>query len=319
LPGAAQPSKPDPDPFARKGVSRRMTENLQRLLEIMARLRDPERGCPWDVQQSFATIAPYTIEEAYEVADAIARGDRADLREELGDLLLQVVFHARMAEEERSFDFDDVARAIADKLVRRHPHVFDGHRYDSEAEQKAAWEHHKARERASKADAGDTSALADLPLALPALLRAAKLGKRAARTGFDWPDVDAVLDKVHEEIGELRDEITETPDPARIEDELGDLLFACAQLGRHLGVDPDLAAIWVSTPRPPCAAPTPVSSAASARSRRRWRPRGARRPTQKWTSWSDCGRRPSERKAARKAKVTLGCLPVKNKKTALIC
>ncbi len=218
-----------------------MSDNLQRLLDIMARLRDPERGCPWDVRQSFATIAPYTIEEAYEVADAIERGDRDDLREELGDLLLQVVFHARMAEEERSFDFDDVARAIADKLVRRHPHVFDGRRYDSEAEQKAAWEHHKARERAEKTGSEETSALADLPAALPALLRAAKLGKRAARTGFDWPDPGAVLDKVHEEIGELRDEMTETPAAARLEHELGDLLFACAQLGRHLGVDPESA------------------------------------------------------------------------------
>ena len=159
-----------------------------RLLEIMARLRDPDGGCPWDVEQDFATIAPYTIEEAYEVADAIERRDFDDLRDELGDLLLQVVFHARMAEEEGRFDFDDVATAIGDKMVRRHPHVFGDARVDDAATQTVAWEEQKAAERAAKAGDGVAPGLLDgLPVALPALLRAAKLQKRAARAGFDWP------------------------------------------------------------------------------------------------------------------------------------
>jgi MazG family protein len=217
-----------------------MTADLTRLLDIMARLRDPARGCPWDVEQSFATIAPYTIEEAYEVADAIERADMAALKDELGDLLLQVVFHAQMAREAGHFDFADVADAISDKMIRRHPHVFGEDRVGSAAAQTEAWENRKAAERAEAGDAG-SGALDGLALALPALLRAAKLGKRAARVGFDWPDAAPVLDKIEEEIGELRVELAAETRPAGIEEELGDLLFACANLARKLNVDPEAA------------------------------------------------------------------------------
>jgi MazG family protein len=217
-----------------------MTADLDRLLDIMARLRDPARGCPWDVEQSFATIAPYTIEEAYEVADAIERGDMAALKDELGDLLLQVVFHAQMAREAGAFDFADVARAIADKMVRRHPHVFGEERVESSAAQTLAWENRKADERA-EAGAGGAGALDGIALALPALLRAAKLGKRAARVGFDWPEAAPVLDKIEEEIGELRAELAGGTRPDGIEQELGDLLFACANLARKLDIDPEAA------------------------------------------------------------------------------
>ena len=172
---------------------------LDRLLDVMARLRDPERGCAWDLEQSFATIAPYTIEEAYEVADAIERGDLDDLKDELGDLLFQVAFHARMAEERGAFAFADVAHAIADKMIRRHPHVFADARYRSAVEQTVAWEDQKALERAARPK--DTGVLAGVAVGLPALTRAAKLTKRAARVGFDWPDVDQVIDKLHEELG----------------------------------------------------------------------------------------------------------------------
>ncbi|MCC6469273.1 MAG: nucleoside triphosphate pyrophosphohydrolase [Alphaproteobacteria bacterium] len=216
---------------------------IDRLIAIMARLRAPQGGCPWDLEQNFATIAPYTIEEAYEVADAIQRGDMTALREELGDLLLQVVYHARMAEEEGRFDFDAVATAIADKMVARHPHVFGGAEIDGAAAQTRMWEEFKARERAAKAKAGGTppSVLDDVPLALPALLRAEKLQKRAARVGFDWPEARQVLDKIEEEIGELRAELDKGAPPARVEDEVGDLLFALANLARHLKVDPETA------------------------------------------------------------------------------
>ncbi|MCC7049216.1 MAG: nucleoside triphosphate pyrophosphohydrolase [Alphaproteobacteria bacterium] len=216
---------------------------IDRLIAIMARLRAPQGGCPWDLEQSFATIAPYTIEEAYEVADAIQRGDMTALREELGDLLLQVVYHARMAEEEGRFDFDAVATAIADKMVARHPHVFGGAEIDGAAAQTRMWEEFKARERAAKAKASATppSVLDDVPLALPALLRAEKLQKRAARVGFDWPEARQVLDKIEEEIGELRAELDQGAPPARVEDEIGDLLFALANLARHLKVDPETA------------------------------------------------------------------------------
>jgi len=217
-----------------------MTADLTRLLDIMARLRDPARGCPWDVQQNFATIAPYTIEEAYEVADAIERGDMAALKDELGDLLLQVVFHAQMAREAGHFDFAAVADAIADKMVRRHPHVFGEERVASAAAQTQAWENHKAAERAETGAAGG-GALDGLALALPALLRAAKLGKRAARVGFDWPEAAPVLDKIEEEIGELRAELAGGTRPDGIEQELGDLLFACANLARKLEIDPEAA------------------------------------------------------------------------------
>lgn len=210
--------------------------SLQRLIEIMAALRDPENGCPWDKEQTFATIAPYTIEEAYEVADAIERGDLADLKEELGDLLLQVVFHSRMAEEAGEFAFDDVAAAISDKMVRRHPHVFAGERYDSVAEQTAAWEASKAAERAAKGKG--QSVLDDVPRGLPGLTRAEKLTKRAARVGFDWPNISQVMDKLEEEISELSAEI-EGGDPERLRDEMGDVLFVMANLARKLGVDPE--------------------------------------------------------------------------------
>jgi ATP diphosphatase len=200
---------------------------LDRLAKIMARLRDPERGCEWDVAQSFATIAPYTIEEAYEVADAIERDDLDALKDELGDLALQVVFHARMAEELGAFDLADVLTAIADKMERRHPHVF------GDDEHSPGWETVKAAERADK---DDPSALAHVARALPALLRAEKLQKRAARTGFDWPDPSGARAKILEEL----DEIASAP-PEELEEEIGDLLFATVNFARHLKIDPEAA------------------------------------------------------------------------------
>lgn len=211
---------------------------LARLLTIMARLRDPERGCPWDVEQTFASIAPYTLEEAHEVADAIAREDWAELRSELGDLLLQTVFHARMAEEQGLFDFEAVATGIADKMIARHPHVFGDESRDKTAEQQTAdWEAIKAAERAGRAQAGVLDGVA---LGLPALTRAVKLQKRAARVGFDWPSTDQVVEKIIEEAQELveaRDTLTE----AETFEEFGDLLFVIANLARHLKVDPEAA------------------------------------------------------------------------------
>lgn len=217
-----------------------MSRNLDRLIDIMARLRDPETGCPWDLEQSFATIAPYTIEEAYEVADAVERGDLEGLCDELGDLLLQVVFHARMAEEQKAFAFDDVAAAIADKMVRRHPHVFAD---ASKSDLRETWEAQKAAERTEKAARNGLTAgvLDDVPRALPALMRAEKLQKRAARAGFDWPETAPVLDKIAEEIEELRDEIALPDSRERCEAELGDVLFSCVNLARHLGIDPETA------------------------------------------------------------------------------
>jgi ATP diphosphatase len=200
----------------------------------MRRLRDPEGGCPWDRQQTFASIAPYTIEEAYEVAEAIARDEPRALESELGDLLFQVVFHAQMGAERQWFDFASVTDAIADKLTERHPHVFAGARIDSAAEQNRAWEEHKARERAARTD---PSELADVPLALPALARAAKLGKRAGRVGFDWPDAQGVRAKVDEELREI-DAVSDQEAQA---EELGDLLFAVANWARHLDVDAEEA------------------------------------------------------------------------------
>jgi nucleoside triphosphate diphosphatase len=200
---------------------------LERLRDIMARLRDPNHGCPWDKVQTFETIAPYTIEEAYEVAEACARDDMASLKDELGDLQLQVVYHARMAEERGAFTLDDVIAAICDKMVRRHPHVFDG-------VESPGWETLKAAERAEHADG---SALAGVALALPALLRAEKLQRRAARTGFDWPDASGPRAKIDEEIAEVEAE----SDPDALEDEIGDLLFAVVNWARHLGIDPEAA------------------------------------------------------------------------------
>jgi nucleoside triphosphate diphosphatase len=216
--------------------------DLRRLLEVMARLRDPAGGCPWDREQSFRTIAPYTIEEAYEVAEACERGDAAALKDELGDLLFQVVFHARMAEEDGLFAFNDVARAITEKMLRRHPHVFGDAMIADAAAQTAAWEEHKAAERARAAPAGGpASALDGVGTGFPALTRALKLQRRAARIGFDWPDVPPIFDKINEEIAELRQEIASDAAPARIEDEIGDLLFAVVNLARRLSVDPEQA------------------------------------------------------------------------------
>lgn len=220
-----------------------MSRETDRLLEIMAKLRNPDGGCPWDLEQDFASIAPYTIEEAYEVADAIARGDMTELRNELGDLLLQVVFHARMAEEKDLFDFESVAQAVADKMIRRHPHVFAGETVESTAAQTASWESRKAGERAAKAtrDGHAPGALDGVPVTLPAQTRAVKLARRAARVGFDWPDAGSVLAKLEEEIGELRQEIRDGATRDRLEDELGDVLFSVANLARHLDIDPEAA------------------------------------------------------------------------------
>jgi len=219
---------------------------IDRLLEIMARLRAPQDGCPWDLEQTFATIAPYTVEEAYEVADAIERGDLGDLKDELGDLLLQVVFHARMAEEQGAFAFDDVARAINDKMVRRHPHVFADETYASLADQKEGWEQLKAAERAEKAKAGPASLLDDVPVGLPGLTRAVKLSKRAAGVGFVWPTVQDVVKKLHEEVGEMLAEI-EAGDLEKAKNEIGDVLFVVANLARTLDVDPEDAVRYTNS------------------------------------------------------------------------
>jgi ATP diphosphatase len=211
---------------------------IARLLDIMRRLRDPQTGCPWDLAQDFGTIAPYTIEEAYEVAEAIARGEPRAIEAELGDLLFQVVFHAQLGAERDWFDFAGVANAISDKLTERHPHVFGDVPATSTTELNRAWEEHKARERAARPESA-SSELADVPLALPALARAAKLGKRAGRVGFDWPDAHGVREKIDEELSEIA--AVAPDDTARRAEELGDLLFATANWARHLGVDPEEA------------------------------------------------------------------------------
>src|SRR5271166_5166278 len=208
---------------------------LRRLLDVMAALRDPVAGCPWDREQSFESIAPYTIEEAYEVADAIARAEQDALPDELGDLLFQVVYHARIAEEAGRFSFADVASAIADKMIRRHPHVFGEAAIRSASAQSHEWERRKRLERAARAETGT---LAGIPAALPALTRAMKLTARAARVGFDWPDAAAVLDKLEEEAEELRAELGQA-DAARLADDMGDLLFVLANLARKLSLDPE--------------------------------------------------------------------------------
>ena len=212
---------------------------IDRLLAIMSRLRDPQGGCPWDLEQDFSTIAPYTIEEAYEVADAIDRGDLGALKDELGDLLLQVVFHAQMAGEQGAFGFDDVAAAISDKMVRRHPHVFGDASFADAEEQTINWEAIKRAERAAAGEQ-DQSALAGVSRGLPEWQRAVKLQSRAARTGFDWPGPDPVIAKLHEEIEEVRVEFARGPvedNRERLQDEIGDLLFVCANLARHAKVD----------------------------------------------------------------------------------
>ena len=211
--------------------------NIQNLLEIMDRLRDPENGCPWDLEQDFSTIAPYTVEEAYEVADAIARGDMEALQGELGDLLFQVVFYARMAKESGAFEFSDVVDGICDKMLRRHPHVFGSKEERAAGMREGSWERIKAEERG---DAKEGGVLAGVAQALPALKRAQKLGKRAAGVGFDWPDRDGVRDKIAEELDELEQAVG-TRDAAHIEEEFGDLLFAIVNLARHLDVDAEKA------------------------------------------------------------------------------
>ena len=218
---------------------------MEQLLQLMATLRDPVKGCPWDRDQTFATIVPHTLEEAYEVADAIAREDFAELKSELGDLLFQVVFYARMAQEQGLFDFADVAQAMSDKLIRRHPHVFGEGQYVSHAELHRQWEARKAEERAAKAPVAEMgvrepSLLDDVPLALPALSRAQKIQKRAASGGFDWPDAEAVTAKLHEEIDELA-AARVSGDADAIEDEFGDLLFTCVNLARHLHLNSEAA------------------------------------------------------------------------------
>lgn len=212
---------------------------INRLLSIMQRLRDPETGCPWDKEQTFATIVPYTLEETYEVLDAIARNDLDDLRGELGDLLFQVVFYAQMAQEQGHFDFNDICAAISDKLERRHPHIFADATANSSSEVLARWEEIKTSERAEKAQ---HSALDDIPHAFPALMRAHKIQKRCSAVGFDWDSLGPVLDKVHEEIDEVMHEAKQAVvDQAKLEEEMGDLLFATVNLSRHLGVKAETA------------------------------------------------------------------------------
>lgn len=219
--------------------------SIDTLLDIMAKLRHPETGCPWDREQTFETIARYTIEEAYEVSDAISRRDQTNLKDELGDLLFQVVFYAQMAREQGLYDFNGITQAVIEKMIRRHPHVFGNTPVASEAEQSVAWETHKAAERKAAHKATDTKApsvLDGVALALPALMRAEKLQKRAARSGFDWPEVAPVYEKVTEELNETRDAAGHVPpDKGAIEEEIGDLLFACVNLARHLEVDPEAA------------------------------------------------------------------------------
>jgi nucleoside triphosphate diphosphatase len=226
------------------------SKDISRLLEIMAALRTPGTGCPWDLEQDFSTIAPYTLEEAYEVADAIARNDLTDLRDELGDLLLQVVFHARMAEEQGVFGFGDVVQAITEKMIRRHPHVFGDERARGAGMAKGMWDaiktEEKAAKRAERIAAGrdpedhGKGYLDSVPVAHPALTRALKLQEKAAKVGFDWKEAKPILDKIEEEIGELRQAI-ESGETAEMEDEFGDVLFALVNFGRHLRIDPEKA------------------------------------------------------------------------------
>jgi len=215
--------------------------NIDSLLAVVARLRDPERGCPWDLKQTFRTILPYTLEEAYEVAEAIEVDDMVELCEELGDLLFQVAIYSRMAEEKGDFDFGDVVASISTKMIRRHPHVFGDADVASEAEVRENWEAMKAAEREAKGKRLRTSVLDGVAQALPALVRAEKLQKRAARVGFDWDDVDGVVDKVREELAECEQTFSEHADPTERVHEIGDLLFSCVNLARHLGVDAEQA------------------------------------------------------------------------------
>jgi nucleoside triphosphate diphosphatase len=239
---------PLPKPLLDANRPMKPSRDVDQLIAIMAALRTPKTGCPWDIEQSFATIAPYTIEEAYEVADAIQRGDLVDLKDELGDLLLQVVFHARMAEEQGAFAFGDVVEAITTKLIRRHPHVFGDIRDLAPEDVKQLWGAIKGQEKAERRQAREAAGLpaesvgqlADVPVALPGLSRALKLAAKAAQVGFDWPEAREVLAKVEEELGEVSEAI-KSGERHRIEDEIGDLLFAAANLARHHGVDPEAA------------------------------------------------------------------------------
>ena len=234
-----------PHPNAAEASSDDTRRQLDRIIGIMRQLRDPETGCPWDVEQDFASIAPYTIEEAYEVADAVQRGDTDDIRDELGDLLLQVVFQARIAEEAGLFSLADVARSISDKMIERHPHVFGDEGRPQLAKQSGRWEAIKAEERARK---GNTGILDDVAAGLPPMLRALKLQKRAARVGFDWVDMDDIIAKLHEETDELREEVASEPaDQACIQDEVGDVLFVAVNLARRAGVDPETALMACNT------------------------------------------------------------------------
>lgn len=212
---------------------------IQRLLDIMRTLRDPEQGCPWDQKQTFETIVPHTLEEAYEVADAIEKGDRAELEGELGDLLFQVVFYAQLGSEQDMFDFESIAKTMSDKLIRRHPHVFSDMRLESDAAIKQNWEKLKQQERQTKNQA-NISLLDDLPRSFPALSLAQKMQKRVGRHGFDWPDLNGVIDKLEEEVAELKEAIAKQ-DREHIEEELGDVLFSCVNLSRHLDFDPEAA------------------------------------------------------------------------------
>lgn len=220
-----------------------MTTKIEELLAVMERLRDPKNGCPWDRQQNYESIAPYTIEEAYEVADAIDRKDIKALKSELGDLLFQVVFHARIAEEDNDFSFNDVVETITEKMVRRHPHVFSDMSFEDAEAQTANWEAHKEQERSKKAEKEGrlVSVLEDVPVNLPSLMRAEKLTKRAARVGFDWPETAQVVAKIDEELAEVKAEISDNASLNRIEDEIGDLLFTVANLARHFKLDPEHA------------------------------------------------------------------------------
>lgn len=224
-------------------------KSIDDLIEVMAALRTPETGCPWDLKQTFATIAPYTVEEAYEVADAIERNDLADLKEELGDLLLQVVYHARLAQEQNAFEFEDIADAITNKMIRRHPHVFGDAETRAKGAAKGFWETIKAQEKAERANIAGHAAqerpasiLDDVPAAMPGMTRAVKLQARAAKAKFDWPHISHVFEKVHEELVELQEAITKhSDDRDHVEEEFGDLLFVMANIGRHLKIDPEKA------------------------------------------------------------------------------
>lgn len=216
------------------------SSNIEKLLGIMAALRNPESGCPWDLEQRFDTIVPHTLEEAYEVAETIENGELDELCGELGDLLFQVVFYARLAEEQGLFDFAQVVDAISEKLERRHPHVFGQENVSDAEAQTHAWEAHKAQERADKSE-GRISVLSGIAVALPSLTRAVKLQKRAAGVGFDWPEITPIFDKIREELDEVHEEIFEENNQHRIEDEIGDLLFACTNLARHAHINPESA------------------------------------------------------------------------------